>query len=182
VKKTNKGENKMFNFFRKNKEDNEKMTTLEQIRKAYEDLSDEDKKAFHQSIADRVHESIAAQEKADGDEDSQSAADREHEALGAEHADGEGDVSEIGETDATDEKREEEIESAENEWRKRADERLKKIEDFIESQMKRGSDEEEALKKAKDVYGLHGGVFSPEANDKTDISPKEAAELIRKFK
>jgi hypothetical protein len=95
------------------RKDKKKPFTLEEIMKAYEDLSDDDKKSFRQSIADRVHESIAAQEKADGNEDSQSAADREHEALGAEHADGEGDVSEIGETDATDEKREEEIESAE---------------------------------------------------------------------
>lgn len=69
-----------------NEEDKE-MTTLEQVRKAYEDLSDDDKKTFHQSLSDRVHESIAAQERANGDEDKQSAEDREHEALGAEHAD-----------------------------------------------------------------------------------------------
>lgn len=69
-----------------NEEDKE-MTTLEQVHKAYEDLSDDDKKTFHQSLSDRVHESIAAQERADGNEDSQSAEDREHEALGAEHAD-----------------------------------------------------------------------------------------------
>lgn len=69
------------------KEEDKEMTTLEQVRKAYEDLSDDDKKTFHQSLSDRVHESIAAQERADGDEDKQSAEDREHEALGTEHAD-----------------------------------------------------------------------------------------------
>lgn len=69
------------------KEEDKEMTTLEQVRKAYEDLSEDDKKTFHQSLSDRVHESIAAQERADGDEDKQSAEDREHEALGAEHAD-----------------------------------------------------------------------------------------------
>lgn len=69
-----------------NEEDKE-MTTLEQVHKAYEGLSDDDKKTFHQSLSDRVHESIAAQERADGNKDSQSAKDREHEALGAEHAD-----------------------------------------------------------------------------------------------
>ena len=53
-------------FWRKKKEDKKEMTTLEQVRKAYEDLSDDDKKSFHQSLADRVHESIAAQERADG--------------------------------------------------------------------------------------------------------------------
>ena len=73
--------------------------TLEQVKKAYEDLSDEDKKAFHQSIADRIHESIGEQEHDKGDKDSQSAADREHEALGEEHAEGKGDVEELHETD-----------------------------------------------------------------------------------
>lgn len=76
------------------------MTTLDEIRKAYEDLSDEDKKSFQQSIFDRVHESIGEQEHDDGNEDSQSAEDREHEALGEEHADGEGDVAELHESDA----------------------------------------------------------------------------------
>lgn len=80
------------------------MTTLEQVRKAYEDLSDDDKKSFHQSIADRIHESIGEQEHDDGDKDSQSAADREHEALGAEHADGEGEVKELHETDPEEDK------------------------------------------------------------------------------
>lgn len=179
----------LFSMFKKKKEDN-KMTTLEQIRKAYEDLSDEDKKSFHQSIADRIHESIGEQEHEDGNKDSQSAADREHEALGMEHADGKGDVSKIGETDETGEKREEEVKRAEekkeereeDDWRKRIDERFKKIEDYIEAQMKRGSDEEEALKKAKDVYGLHGGTFAAEAKDNAAVSPKEVAEMLRKFK
>lgn len=98
----------VFPFFKKTKkEDKTEMTTLEQVRKAYEDLSDDDKKSFHQSISDRIHESIAAQERADGNEDSQSAAAREHEALGAEHADGNGDVEELHESDDTaEEKRE----------------------------------------------------------------------------
>lgn len=172
------------------KKEGKKMTTLEEVKKAYENLSEDDKKSFHQSIADRIHESIGEQEEEHGQKDSQSAADREHEALGMEHADGEGDVSKIGETDATGEKRAEEVKRAEekkderedDEWRKRIDERFKKIEDYIEAQMKRGSDEEEALKKAKDVYGLHGSVFSPDATESVGVSPKEAADLIRKFK
>lgn len=89
-------------FKKKVKEDEKHMTTLEQIRKAYDDLSDDDKENFRQSIADRIHESIGEQEHDDGDKDSQSAADREHEALGEEHADGKGDVEELHETDATD--------------------------------------------------------------------------------
>ncbi len=89
-------------FKKKVKEDEKSMTTLEQIRKAYDDLSDDDKKSFRQSIADRVHESIGEQEHDDGDKDSQSAADREHEALGAEHADGNGETDELHETDKSD--------------------------------------------------------------------------------
>lgn len=95
------------------RKDKKKPTTLEEVKKAYEDLSEDDKKSFHQSIADRIHESIGEQEHEDGNKDSQSAADREHEALGMEHADGEGDVSEIGETDETGEKRAEEVKRAE---------------------------------------------------------------------
>lgn len=86
---------------------NKKPTTLEEVKKAYEALSDDDKKAFHQSISDRVHESIGEQEHHAGEKDSQSAADREHEALGEEHAEGKGDVDELHENDeSTDENRE----------------------------------------------------------------------------
>lgn len=94
----------LFNKFKKSKKGDETMaeekkTTLEQVREAYQNLDEDDKKAFHQSIADRIHESIGAQEADDGDRDSQSAEDREHEALGEEHAHGEGDVSELHEED-----------------------------------------------------------------------------------
>ena len=91
-------------FFSK-KED--KPTTLEEVKKAYENLSDDDKESFHQSIADRVHESVAAQEEEHGQEDSQSAEAREHEAIGEEHAEGKGDTEELHEEDDTaEEKRE----------------------------------------------------------------------------
>lgn len=63
------------------------MTTLEQVKKAYADLSEEDKKSFHQSIKDRVDESVGEQEHLEGDRDSQSAKDRVDEAAGAEKAD-----------------------------------------------------------------------------------------------
>ena len=81
------------------------MTTLDEVRKAYDDLSDDDKKSFSQSLSDRVHESIAAQEEEKGDKDTQTAADREHEALGEEHADGKGDVEEVHENDPEEEKK-----------------------------------------------------------------------------
>ena len=62
------------------------MTTLEQIQKAFEDLSDDDKEKFRQSLGDRVDESVGEQEHEDGDEDTQSAKDRVDEAIGEEEA------------------------------------------------------------------------------------------------
>lgn len=166
-------------FFKKNKkkEDN-KLTTLEQIRKAYEDLSDDDKKSFHQSIADRVHESIAAQERADGNEDSQSAEAREHEALGAEHADGKGDVEELHEKDDTKEEKAED--------KRDDDDRLSAILsrlDALEAHFKsEGDSDKEAAEKAKEVYGLRGGVFVSDKKDDDKVTPKEAMEIARKLK
>lgn len=116
-----------------------KPSTLEEVRKAYEDLSDDDKKSFHQSIPDRVHESIAAQEREHGQEDSQSAEAREHEALGEEHAEGNGDSEELHESDDTaEEKAEDEADERKEESTKeskpetdRADEWRKGIEGRI---------------------------------------------------
>ncbi len=149
-------------FFKKNKKQEEtKMTTLEQARKAYEDLSDDDKKSFHQSIADRVHESIAAQERADGNENSQSAEAREHEALGAEHAAGKGDVSELHEKDDTaEEKHEDKQDKAHaesEEWRKSAEERFSKIEAALDKLS--GGDK---LQAAREKYGLSATSSSGE--------------------
>jgi hypothetical protein len=151
-------------FGKKEKQEETKMTTLEQIRKAYEDLSEEDKKSFHQSIADRVHESIAAQERADGNEDSQSAEAREHEALGEEHAEGKGDVAELHEDDDTAEERREDERNKEREEKKddrfdallaRLDALEKKLEDrdLSDRQSKEAKDEEvDALKKIENLY------------------------------
>ena len=77
----------------------DKPTALDEVRKAYENLSDEDKKTFEQSIADRVHESVGEQEAENDQKDDQTAADREHEALGEEHAEGKGETEELGGTD-----------------------------------------------------------------------------------
>lgn len=153
-------------FFRKNKkqEETKMATTLEEVRKAYEDLSDEDKKSFHQSIADRVHESIAAQERSDGNEDSQSAEAREHEALGEEHADGKGDVEELHESDDTPEEQHEDKQKEESE--EKGDERyealLARIEALEKKSADRDSDDREsteandkevdALKKIENLY------------------------------
>lgn len=128
----------MFEIIKKMlKRRNKKMTTLEEVRKAYEDLSDNDKEKFHQSIADRIHESVGEQEKKDGTKDEQSAADREHEALAEEHAQGDGDVKELAEfEDETDdedehEKKQEEKHDFSEEKDEEHDERLNKIENDI---------------------------------------------------
>lgn len=161
----------------KEKKEEQTMTTLEQVRKAYEDLSDDDKKSFHQSIADRVHESIAAQERADGNENSQSAADREHEALGAEHAAGHGDVSELHEErheeaqdrrdDRQDERQDRSRDEAED-WRRKMDDRFSKIEDQI-ARLLGGN----KLQESREKYGLAGGAAgSTKQKDFTDEDVK----------
>ncbi len=154
------------------------MTTLEQVRKAYEDLSDDDKKSFHQSIADRVHESIAAQERADGNEDSQSAEAREHEALGEEHAEGKGDVEELHESDETKEEKEEDKRDDDERWSAVLS-RLDALEDHFKDE---GDTDKEAAEKAKEVYGLRGGVFASDKRDDDKVTPKEAMEIAKKLK
>lgn len=172
-----------FDRFKKNKnqEDNQ-LSTLEQVRKAYEDLSDDDKKSFHQSIADRVHESIAAQERADGDEDSQSAEAREHEALGEEHAEGKGDVEELHEKDDTPEEKSEDEKDEKRDDDDRLSEILARL-DALEAHFKsEGDSDKEAAEKAKEVYGLRGGVFASDKKDDDKVTPKEAMEIARKLK
>lgn len=126
---------------KKNNQEETNMTTLEQVRKAYEDLSDEDKKSFHQSISDRVHESIAAQEREDGNKDSQSAEAREHEALGEEHAEGKGDVEELHEKDDTPEEKREDTrdEKEDDDFKQSVLARL----DAIEKRLEKGETSEE---------------------------------------
>lgn len=78
------------NWFKKkekqNKEATTTMSTLEEVKKAYADLSEDDKKSFHQSLKDRVDESVGEQEHLKGETDSQTAKDRVDEAEGEEKA------------------------------------------------------------------------------------------------
>lgn len=77
----------MFNIFkRKNKEDTQMTVDEKEKLKAEEDIKAKDEKS-EQSEKDRVDESVAAQEKADGDENSQTAKDRIDESDGAKAAD-----------------------------------------------------------------------------------------------
>lgn len=149
-----------------------KLTTLEEVKKAYENLSDEDRKAFHQSIADRVHESVAAQETDEGQKDTQSAEAREHEALGAEHVDGEGETSELhAEDDTAEEKKEDEkpVEEPAKEEQKAEEKpvedgkdgmeaRIAELEKKIEDMLKRLPEEKPTLEQKREKYGLGGGA------------------------
>jgi hypothetical protein len=136
----------MLSLFKKRKGEKKMASTLEEVRKAYEDLSDDDKKTFTQSISDRVHESIAAQEKDKGETDTQSAEDREHEALGEEHADEERAEEEGGEEAAEDDGEEavEEHEEKEEGTLGKILERLGNIEAKLASLEKDGKDVEKA--------------------------------------
>lgn len=160
-------------FFKKKKQEATKMTTLEEVRKAYEDLSEEDKKRFDegraepkQTVQDRIDESLGEQEAEHGQKDSQSAKDREDEALGAEHADGKGDVKELHATDPV-----------HAEWRGKLDERLSKLEESLSEIMKKYSTEDK-LQESKMKYG-----FAPRAgklDEGEKLTPEQAMERLRR--
>lgn len=171
--------------------DKKKLSTLEEVKKAYENLSDDDKKSFDdykQSLADRVHESIAAQEREHGQEDSQSAEAREHEALGEEHAEGKGDAEELHEKDDTaEEKREDAVDEAKEEiHEERQDDGMKAILDrldALEARFRTEDDtDEKAVKEAEKVYGLGNGIFETAKTEEGKVNSKEAAAIAKKLK
>lgn len=177
------------------KKENKKMaTTLEEVRKAYEDLSEDDKKSFHQSLSDRVHESIAAQERADGNEDSQSAEAREHEALGEEHAEGKGEVEELHEADDTPEEKaedkkdeaEEKHEEVQNEKHELNDARLDALEKSVGEikEMLSNLGKSSVEEKAKETYGLGNGVFQGEekAPETKKMNANDIASILNRIK
>lgn len=174
-----------------------KPSTLEEVKKAYEDLSDEDKKSFHQSIADRVHESIAAQEREHGQEDGQSAEAREHEALGAEHADGKGETGELHESDDTPEEKKEDAEDkgkeepsdgVTKEDGKEEDNRNEVVERLTDrvSALEEALKEFSALKEKMDEYvgrqeksfGMSGKVVGGSSKNMEDMSASELKDAI----
>ena len=100
----------------------EKLSTLEEIKRAYESLSEDDKKSFKESIKDHVDESVAAQKEDSGEKTEQSAEAEIHETEGTEHAAGKGDVEELGEKDDTPEEQAED--KRDEEERKDEDEKV----------------------------------------------------------
>lgn len=119
------------------KDESGKPDTSEEIEKAEEDIAE--KGADSQTEKDRIDESVAAQEEANGEEDSQDAKDRVDEAEGEKKAE------------------------KHKEW----EERFAAIEARL-SALEGGEEEEdkEAMAKAKSVYGVDGGTFAPDSNPK----------------
>lgn len=70
-------------FFKKRKED-EQMTTYEEVKAAYEKLSEEDKGKFKQSLKDRIDESVGEEKDLHGDKTKQPVKDDIKESVGEE--------------------------------------------------------------------------------------------------
>ena len=169
----------------------EKLSTLEEIKRAYESLSEDDKKSFKESIKDHVDESVAAQKEDSGDKTEQSAEAEIHEAEGAEHAAGKGDVEELGEKDDTPE---EQAEDERDEDERDEDERdedkpsepqetqLDRIEKLLLS-LQADKGEKDAIEEhAKGVYGLgNSPIESEQKSDNKKMTPQEIASYIRKI-
>jgi len=80
--------------------------------------------------------------------------------------------------DRQEERAEERHDEAED-WRSALDARLNRIEELL---TKKESGDAAALENAKKVYGLHSGVFESAAKKEDGITPKEAAEMVRKIR
>lgn len=169
----------------------EKPSTLEEIKRAYESLSDDDKKSFQESIKDHVDESVAAQKEDSGEKTEQSAEAEIHEAEGAEHAAGKGDVEELGEKDDTpeekaedkrDEDERDEDDKPEDKPSEPQETQLDRIEKLLLS-LQADKGEKDALEEhAKGVYGLgNSPIESEQKSDNKKMTPQEIASYIRKI-
>ena len=169
----------------------EKPSTLEEIKRAYESLSEDDKKSFKESIKDHVDESVAAQKEDSGDKTEQSAEAEIHEAEGAEHAAGKGDVEELGENDDTpeeqaederDEDERDEDDKPEDKPSEPQETQLDRIEKLLLS-LQADKGEKDALEEhAKGVYGLgNSPIESEQKSDNKKMTPQEIASYMRKI-
>ena len=169
----------------------EKPSTLEEIKRAYESLSEDDKKSFKESIKDHVDESVAAQKEDSGDKTEQSAEAEIHEAEGAEHAAGKGDVEELGENDDTpeeqaederDEDERDEDDKPEDKPSEPQETQLDRIEKLLLS-LQADKGEKDAIEEhAKGVYGLgNSPIESEQKSDNKKMTPQEIASYIRKI-
>lgn len=169
----------------------EKPSTLEEIKRAYESLSEDDKKSFKESIKDHVDESVAAQKEDSGEKTEQSAEAEIHEAEGAEHAAGKGDVEELGENDDTpeeqaederDEDERDEDDKPEDKPSEPQETQLDRIEKLLLS-LQADKGEKDAIEEhAKGVYGLgNSPIESEQKSDNKKMTPQEIASYMRKI-
>lgn len=169
----------------------EKPSTLEEIKRAYESLSEDDKKLFKESIKDHVDESVAAQKEDSGEKTEQSAEAEIYEAEGAEHAAGKGDVEELGENDDTpeeqaederDEDERDEDDNPEDKPSEPQETQLDRIEKLLLS-LQADKGEKDALEEhAKGVYGLgNSPIESEQKSDNKKMTPQEIAQYMRKI-
>ena len=139
----------------------------EQIAKAKEDI--EEKGTDSQTEKDRIDESVAAQERAEGDEGSQSAKDRVDESEGAKKAD--------------EERAEDEGEKAPA-WAAAMLSTLEKIAAFVEKQEQAAQDPDAgAAAKMSEAFGNGGGVFQGEEQTEAAkaMTPAEVAKVVNKL-
>ena len=169
----------------------EKPSTLEEIKRAYESLSEDDKKSFIESIKDHVDESVAAQKEDSGEKTEQSAEAEIHEAEGAEHAAGKGDVEELGEKDDTpeeqaederDEDERDEDDKPEDKPSEPQETQLDRIEKLLLS-LQADKGEKDAIEEhVKGVYGLgNSPIESEQKSDNKKMTPQEIASYMRKI-
>lgn len=169
----------------------EKPSTLEEIKRAYESLSEDDKKSFKESIKDHVDESVAAQKEDSGEKTEQSAEAEIHEAEGAEHAAGNGDVEELGENDDTpeeqaederDEDERDEDDKPEDKPSEPQETQLDRIEKLLLSLQANKSEKDALEEHAKGVYGLgNSPIESEQKSDNKKMTPQEIASYMRKI-
>lgn len=141
----------LFSIFKKKKKEVTSMSTLDEVRKAYEELSDEDKKAFSQSIAEPEEGSAAEEEKGKPAEDRETPAPEEGAEQSGDEADGDKETVEPEPTATDDEG---------TEWRKNTDARLARIEEALGQIVQQGkrtpapADDgtAERLKRAESIY------------------------------
>lgn len=146
----------MFRWLNKKKEERENMATLDEreLKKAKEDVKE--KGADSQSEKDRENESVGEQERLSGNENSQDAKDREDESKGTKRFD--------------------------EERSKRIEDKLDKLIDLMISREERKAERDaDALKDAKEKYGVGNSVFE-DREEKKEVGAREAAEILRKIR
>lgn len=147
----------MFLRWSKKKKEEEKMTTDErEIKKAEERIKE--RGADSQTERGREDESVAAQERASGNENSQTANERISESEGTRRYD------------------------EERAYRERLESKLDKLIELFTARAEEKADRDaDALDRAKEKYGVGEAVFEA-AKEAERMSAAEAAEILRKIK